>query len=53
MNKKLIKRIVIITVAINLAIFLFIGGKITIEKTKEAMQNKFSQEFAKHSQVLW
>lgn len=35
MNKKLIKRIVIITVAINVVIALFIGGKITFQKTKE------------------
>lgn len=39
--KKTIKRIIIITVAINVIIFLGVAGKITIQKTKE--------EFAKHS----
>ena len=48
MNKKLIKRIIIVTVVINVVIFLFIGGKITFEKTKEAVQNKFSEEFSKN-----
>lgn len=41
MKKSLIKRIVIITLVINVVIALVIGGKITLEKTKE--------EFAKHS----
>ncbi len=35
MNKKLLKRIIIITVVINVVIFLIIGGKITLEKSKE------------------
>lgn len=40
--KKIVKRVIIITVLINLAIFLFIGGKITLQKTQEAIQKNSS-----------
>ena len=42
MNKKLIKRIIIITVVINVIIALFIGGKITFEKSKEEIAKSMS-----------
>lgn len=47
MKKSFIKRIIIITVVINVVIALFIGGKITIEKTKEEF-TKHSGEFSKN-----
>lgn len=45
--KKIIKRIIIITVAINVIIFLVIAGKITIQKTKEEFAKR-SGEFSKN-----
>ena len=47
MSKKLVKRIVIITVLINIAIALFIGGKITFEKSKEAITREFEKNMPK------
>lgn len=44
MNKKLIKRIILITIAINVVIFLAIGAKITFEKSKEAISNQIAQK---------
>ncbi|MBI4067215.1 hypothetical protein HY407_02435 [Candidatus Gottesmanbacteria bacterium] len=41
MKKKIIKRIIIITVVINVIIFLVIAGKITIEKSKEEIAKRF------------
>lgn len=41
MNKKIIKRIIVITVLINVAIFLVISAKITIQKSKEAISKNF------------
>lgn len=40
-KKKLIKRIIIITVAINVFIFLVIAGKITLEKSKGEIAKRF------------
>lgn len=47
MNKNLIKRIIIITVVINVIVFVIIGGKITFEKSKEAITKQFAQNFPK------
>lgn len=47
MNKKIIKRVVIITVAINIVIALFVGGKVTIEKTREEFAKR-SSEFSQN-----
>lgn len=41
MKKKIIKRIIIITVVINIVIALVIGGRITYEKSKEAIVKRF------------
>lgn len=40
MSKKIIKRIIIVTVLINVAIFLVISARITIQKSKEAISAK-------------
>ncbi len=40
-KKEIIKRVIIITILINVVIALFIGGKITIEKSKEEIAKRF------------
>lgn len=42
-KKNIIKRVIIITVVINVIIFLVISAKITIQKTREAMTREFEK----------
>ena len=50
-NKKVVKKIIVttivITVAINVVIAVVIGGRITYQKTKEAISNKMNQSMPK------
>ena len=45
MNRKIIKRIVIITVVVNIVIFLVVGGYITYQKTKKAITKEMTKNF--------